>query len=254
MAYTVKEVSNLSGISVRTLHYYDEIGLLKPHHTGNNGYRYYEQEQLLRLQQIMVYRELDLPLSEIGNVLEQTKEQKAEVLQVHRANIEAKVFRLHTLLQTIDETVAHLKGEQTMEPGQMYQGFNPEKQEMYERDLTERYGSQVEEKVQESKTATTNWSKEDYLDSQAEADQIHRELAEAMNKGLKHNSAEVQALIRRHLQWVSRFYTPTAEIYSGLGDLYVEHEDFSKMYEGYHSGLAEYLRDGMKELAKRELT
>ncbi|MGY5483655.1 MerR family transcriptional regulator [Paenibacillus sp. ALE2] len=254
MAYTVKEVSNLSGISVRTLHYYDEIGLLKPHHIGNNGYRYYEQEQLLRLQQIMVYRELDLPLSEIGNVLKQTKEQKAEVLQVHRAKIEAKVFRLHTLLQTIDETVAHLKGEQTMEPEQMYQGFNPEKQEMYERDLTERYGSQVEEKIQESKTATTNWSKEDYLDSQAEADQIHRELAEAMHKGLKHNSAEVQALIRRHLQWVSRFYTPTAEIYSGLGDLYVEHEDFSKMYEGYRPGLAEYLRDGMKELAKRELT
>lgn len=76
MAYTVKEVSNLSGISVRTLHYYDEIGLLKPHHIGNNGYRYYEHEQLLRLQQIMVYRELDLPLSEIGKVLEQTKEQK----------------------------------------------------------------------------------------------------------------------------------------------------------------------------------
>ncbi|WP_283657605.1 TipAS antibiotic-recognition domain-containing protein [Paenibacillus sp. RC343] len=109
-------------------------------------------------------------------------------------------------------------------------------------------------KIQESKTATKNWSKEDYLDSQAEADQIHRQLAEAMNKGLKHNSEEVQALIRRHLQWVSRFYTPTAEIYSGLGDLYVEHEDFRKMYEGYEPGLAEYLRDGMKVLAERELS
>lgn len=253
MAYTVKEVSNLSGISVRTLHYYDEIGLLKPHDIGNNGYRYYEQEQLLRLQQIMVYRELDLPLSEIGNVLEQTKEQKAEVLQEHRAKVEAKVFRLHTLLQTIDETVAHLKGEQAMKPEHMYQGFNPEKQEMYERDLTDRYGQEAQETIQESKTATKNWSKEDYLDSQAEADQIHRRLAEAMNKGLKHNSEEVQALIRRHLQWVSRFYTPTAEIYSGLGDLYVEHEDFNKMYEGYRPGLAEYLRDGMKVLAEREL-
>ncbi|MBE0341405.1 MerR family transcriptional regulator [Paenibacillus sp. 28ISP30-2] len=253
MAYTVKEVSGLSGISVRTLHYYDEIGLLKPHHVGDNGYRYYEQEQLLRLQQIMLYRELELPLSDIGDLLEQTKEKTAEVLLEHRSKVQNKVFRLHTLLQTIDETVAHVKGEQTMKPEQLYQGFDPEKQEMYERDLTERYGHEADEKIQESKTATKNWSKEDYLDSQAEADQIHRQLAEAMNKGLKHSSEEVQALIRRHLQWVSRFYTPTAEIYSGLGDLYVEHEDFSKMYEGYRPGLAEYLRDGMKVLAKREL-
>ncbi|KJD45669.1 MerR family transcriptional regulator [Paenibacillus terrae] len=254
MAYTVKEVSGLSGISVRTLHYYDEIGLLKPHHVGDNGYRYYEQEQLLRLQQIMVYRELELPLSDIGDLLEQTKEKTAEVLLEHRSKVQNKVFRLHTLLQTIDETVAHLKGEQTMQPEQLYQGFDPEKQEMYERDLAERYGQEADEKIQESKTAAKNWSKEDYLDSQAEADQIHRQLAEAMNKGLKHSSEEVQALIRRHLQWVSRFYTPTAEIYSGLGDLYVEHEDFRKMYEGYEPGLAEYLRDGMKVLAERELS
>lgn len=254
MAYTVKELSGLSGVSVRTLHYYDEIELLKPNHIGIDGYRYYEEEQLLRLQQIMFYRELDIPLSEIASLLDRTDHEIAAVLEEHKIKLQNKAFRLQSLIQTIEHTVAHVKGDENMRPEQIYKGFDPEKQENYEYQLVDCYGMEAAENIRQTKKRTTQWTEEDYLDSQAEADQIYQHLAETIRQGYQHDSDEVQSIIRRHLKWVSRFYTPTAEIYSGLGDLYVEHEDFRKMYDTHHTGLAEFLRDGMKVLAKRELS
>ena len=110
MAYTVKQVAELSGVSVRTLHFYDETGLLKPAYVGANGYRFYEEPQLLTLQQILFYRVLELELNLIKLVLGRAEFERIAALESHRQVLEEKLARTRSLLGTIDKTIAHLKG------------------------------------------------------------------------------------------------------------------------------------------------
>src|SRR5215510_8826136 len=110
MAYTVKQVAAMSGISVRALHFYHETGLLKPAYCGANGYRFYEEPQLLKLQQILFYRELGFELKRIKRILGQARFQKAAALRSHRKVLEQGATRTRTLIETIDKTLQHLKG------------------------------------------------------------------------------------------------------------------------------------------------
>jgi DNA-binding transcriptional MerR regulator/quercetin dioxygenase-like cupin family protein len=124
MAYTVKQVAALSGVSVRTLHFYDETGLLKPAYVGTNGYRFYEEPQLLTLQQILFYRELGLELKQIKQVLGRAEFERVAALQSHRQVLEEKLTRTRSLLGTIDKTIAHLKGRKKMTTEEMFVGFS----------------------------------------------------------------------------------------------------------------------------------
>ncbi|HYW12590.1 MAG TPA: cupin domain-containing protein [Longimicrobium sp.] len=124
MAYTVKDVSGMSGISVRTLHFYDETGLLKPASYGVNGYRYYEEPQLLMLQQILFYRELGLGLKQIKEIMGRAGFQTAGALESHRKVLQKNVARTHRLIDTIDRTLEHLNGRTTMQSEEMFAGFN----------------------------------------------------------------------------------------------------------------------------------
>src|SRR4051812_49081492 len=109
MAYSVNQVAKASGITVRTLHFYDEIGLLAPAYVGANGYRFYEEEQLLTLQQILFFRELGIELKEIGSLLPCSDADRAATLRKHRKVLEARRRRLHELIQTIDGTLEHIE-------------------------------------------------------------------------------------------------------------------------------------------------
>ena len=111
MAYTVKQVAVMSGVSVRTLHFYDETGLLKPAHHGANGYRFYEEPQLLLLQQILFYRELGFELKQIKKILGGADFQIAVALQSHRKTLQTNLTRTNRLIETIDRTIQHLKGK-----------------------------------------------------------------------------------------------------------------------------------------------
>ena len=124
MAYTVRQVAAMSGVSVRTLHFYDETALLKPAYTRANGYRVYEEAQLLMLQQILFYRELGFELKRIKRVLGQAKFQKAAALRSHRRVLEQNVTRTRTLIETIDKTIAHLKGRKKMKSEELFAGFS----------------------------------------------------------------------------------------------------------------------------------
>src|SRR6478672_9315998 len=110
MAYTVKQLASMSGVSVRTLHFYDEAGLLKPAYHGANGYRFYEEAQLLKLQQILFYRELGFELKQIERILGRADFEKAHALKSHRTVLENNLARTRSLIETIDKTVEHLKG------------------------------------------------------------------------------------------------------------------------------------------------
>ena len=124
MGYTVKQVAAMSGISVRTLHYYDEMALLKPAYTKPNGYRIYEEPQLLMLQQILFYRELGFELKRIKRILRQRKFEKVAALKSHRQVLENNVTRTRTLIETIDKTIKHLKGAKKMKSEELFAGFS----------------------------------------------------------------------------------------------------------------------------------
>lgn len=123
MAYTVKEVATLSGVSVRTLHFYDETALLKPAWIGANGYRFYEEPQLLTLQQILFYRELGLELRQIRELLDRPGFQRVDALRSHRTALEERLARTRRLLETIDHTIDHLEGRKPMKEEQIFAGF-----------------------------------------------------------------------------------------------------------------------------------
>ncbi len=124
MAYTVKQVAAMSGVSVRTLHFYDETGLLKPAYHGANGYRFYEEPQLLTLQQILFYRELGFELKQIKQILGRADFEKVAALQSHRKVLQKNLTRTRKLIETIDKTIQHLKGTKKMKSNEMFAGFS----------------------------------------------------------------------------------------------------------------------------------
>src|SRR5882757_7946808 len=124
MAYTVKKVAAMSGVSVRTLHFYDETGLLKPAYLGANGYRFYEEPQLLTLQQILFYRELGFELKQIKRILGRADFEKVAALQSHRKVLQKNLARTRRLIETIDKTIQHLKGKKKMKSEEMFVGFS----------------------------------------------------------------------------------------------------------------------------------
>ena len=123
MAYTVKQVAAMSGVSVRTLHFYDETSLLNPAYHGTNGYRFYEEPQLLTLQQILFYRELGFELKQIQRILSRADFEKVAALQSHRKVLQKNLARTRTLIETIDKTIQHLKGTKKMKSEEMFLGF-----------------------------------------------------------------------------------------------------------------------------------
>ena len=240
---TVRALARLSGVSVRTLHHYDQIGLLKPACVGANGYRYYGREELLRLQQILFHRELEFPLEAIAQVLARPDFDRVEALRRHRAKLSAQLARYRRLLKTLDATLAALEGDKDMDDQQLYRGFSPEKQAEFEAWLVERYGERIRPIVAESKAVTKDWSDAEKDAFAAEFSDIERDLGHALASGLPADSEGVRAILRRHHAWVTRGWTsaPDARAYAGLADLYLQHPHFHARYEAVQPGLSEYL-------------
>lgn len=137
MSYTVNKLARISGVSARTLRFYDEIGLLKPAFYGDNQYRYYEEEQLLMLQQILFFRELGFPLSDIQRILSSDDFDKIESLKTHKSILQSSLERTETLIKTIDKTISHIRGKLIMRDAEMYDGFDPKKQQEHEKYMLE---------------------------------------------------------------------------------------------------------------------
>lgn len=255
--HTVSEVAKLSGVSVRTLHHYDELGLLKPAHVGANGYRYYGKDELLRLQQILFHRELGFPLEEIAKVLDAAGFDRVAALKAHRETLVAQSWRYRRLVRTIDETLAALEGETTMDEKGIYAGFDndPERQAAREARLVERFGDGVRPAIERSREIVANTSKADFRARKAEQDAIEAALVAALAGGTPADTAHVQALMRRHHAWVAAWWgvAPDGPRFAGLGRMYVEDPEFRARYEAVAPGLADYLAEAMRLFAEREL-
>jgi len=252
MAYTVTKLAKLSGVSVRTLHWYDRIGLLQPAYHGANGYRFYEEKQLLLLQQILFFRELGFELKQIQKVLGQSDFDKLSALSSHRGVLKKTLERTKKLIETIDNTINHLKGVKKMKDPEFYHGFSKEKQKEYEKQILERFGEKGKAHMEECRQQVEKWQAADWDRSQKEFAAICRELADLMGNQKKTSSKEVQSLIQRHYQWLKQFWTPNRESYTGHGQFIVQ-SDLRKAYEAFHPHLPEYIAEAIELFAKHEL-
>jgi len=252
---TVKQVARLSGVSVRTLHHYDEVGLLKPASIGENGYRYYGREELLRLQQILFHRELGFSLEEIARVLDAEGFDRVAALKAHRARLEAETRRYRQLVRTIDVTLAALEGEARMEDKAMYRGFDPERQAGYEKELVDKHGPGMVAHLDTAKAGMAGWKQADFDAMQAETEAIEAGMARALVDGLPADSGAVAALMRRQYDWIVKSWNrpAPAAAFTGLGQMYVDDPRFRERYDGRQAGLAEYMAAAMAAFANREL-
>ena len=250
MAYTVNKLAKLSGVSVRTLHFYDEIGLLKPAYHGSNNYRYYEEEQLLMLQQILFFRELDLPLADIQRIMSSNDFDKVEALNSHRHILDKNLERTQKLIKTIDKTISHLRGKEKMKNEELYYGFESEKQKLYEKELVTK-GIVSQDFMDECKAKTKYKSQKDHDNFIKEMKEINLALISAIDNKQKPSAAKVQEIIRRHHAWVG--WNPDKEKYIGLSQLY-QTPEFKQFYDNLHPELLQFIVEAMQVFAERELS
>jgi DNA-binding transcriptional MerR regulator len=235
----------MAGVSVRTLHHYDRIGLLHPSERSQAGYRLYGERDLLRLQQILFYRELDVPLGRIREILDGESFDLLRALTEHRALLEARGRRIASLIDTIDRTTARLRGEVTMRSDEeLYEGFPKEKVDEWKAEAEARWG----DAYVESDRRVRSWSKEKLAAVRAEGEGITSELSGLMDRGPLDPS--VQALAGRFYEHLRHYYEPSPEVFAGLGRMYVDHPDFRARFEALRPGLAAFLRDAMAAYAE----
>jgi DNA-binding transcriptional MerR regulator len=239
--YNVRQLARLAGISPRTLHYYDEIGLLRPARDPGNRYRVYAPPDLLRLQQILFLRELGLSLDEVRKALDRPDYDLLEALEDHRRALLDRRQRLERLVATVEKTIRFLKGNLEMETKELFGGFNEEKQKEYEVQVAQRYG---EETLNESRRRWGSYTAAQKQQIMDEGNAIYADLVQAIRLGPE--SPQAQAGIARWHQHLRYFYEPNTEILLGLGDLYNEDPQFSANFARLHPGLAEFMREAIK--------
>lgn len=241
MPYTVNQLAKLAGVSVRTLHHYDAIGLLKPARAEKNGYRRYGETELMRLQQILFFRELDFPLAEIRRVLSRPDFDMRAALKDQRALIELKKKRLDGLIGTIDRTIKKLNKTTTMDDKDLYGDFSTEEQEAYAKEAKERWGHA--DAYRQSQERYKKMTKADLARVKDDGERLMKEIVANRHEGPA--SAAVQKLIARHYDALRTWYEPNPAMYRGLGDMYVADPRFTAYYEKHAPGLATFMRDAM---------
>lgn len=248
--YTVQQLARLAGVSVRTLHHYDHIGLLKPSNRTSAGYRLYGEADLLRLQQILFFKELDFPLAEIETILDDPGFDQIQALHDHRELLQQEADRLGRLLNTIEKTISRLtEDNMTMTDEELYEGFTPEQIERFTREANEWYDPKI---VADANRRVRNMSKAQWQAVKAEGGAVAQQLADLMDQAP--GDAAVQAAVARHYAWVDNFWHPTAESYRGLGQGYAGHPEFRAFYERYRPGLADFMCAAMSYYADHTLT
>ena len=247
--YTVSQLARMAGISVRTLHHYDQIGLLKPPARTKAGYRLYGEAELLRLQQILFFKELDMPLAEVRQILDDPGFDQVTALEHHRQMLHRRMERLARLLTTIDRTIDKLtEDDMTLTDEELYAGFSTEQIERYKREAREMYDPGL---VEESERRVKRMSREQWQAVGAEGEAVTIGMAALTDRDP--GDPEVQAMVARHHAWIENFYPCSAEIYRGLGQGYVEHPEFRAFYEKARPGLAEFMSAAMNVYADQVL-
>lgn len=248
MEYTVKKLAALSGVSARTLRYYDEIGLLKPARVASNGYRIYGQAQVDTLQQILFYRSMQVPLEEIRRLLSDPQFDRRQALERHLEALERKRDQMDTLITTVRHTIETMKGERTMTDQEKFAGlkerFLEENQQKYGAELEARYGKEevAAFNAKVGAMSPAQWSEQEQL-----SDEIAALLKAAVATG-DPGCPEAQRACDLHRQWLELFWpagTYSKGAHRGMGEMYVQDERFRAFYEAIAPGCAALFRDAL---------
>ena len=239
MTYTVKQLADIAGVTTRTLHYYDQIGLLQPVSVQANGYRSYDHSSLLRLQQILFYRELDIPLKDIQQILANPAFDQIDALESHRRALERQAKRIGSLIETIDQTIATLKGEWIMSDKDYFEGFD---ETQYEEEAQQRWGNTPQ--YTESQRKWKSYTKE-----QKEAiKQKQGELTVKMVGTAQSKAADpdIQQAVEDYYNFLTEnFYSCDLAFLRNLSDMWVSDPRFAENYNRIREGGAEFVRDAV---------
>ena len=232
MKLQIKEFAGLTGVSVRTLHYYDEIGLLRPADVDRvTGYRFYDEQSLLRMQEILFYREPDFSLKSIGEILSSPHYDKDKALKAQKQLLVLKKERLDRLIAAIDSAA---KGENVMKV------FDNSEFETYKSEAKERWGKT--DAYREYAEKTKNYGEDKRSGILADMDVILGEFALCMKNGCAPGAEEPQSLVKKLQNHITEnYYTCTKEILSGLGQMYVADERFKNNIDQHADGTAEFI-------------
>ncbi|MFZ7119614.1 MAG: MerR family transcriptional regulator [Eubacteriaceae bacterium] len=246
MKYTIKKLSELSGVSRRTLRYYDEIGLLKPGEISSSGYRIYTQKEIDKLQQILIYRKLGVNLKDIKKIINSEGFDDIKALQEHRKKLLQQKEQLASLINNVEKTIRSKERRITMSNDEKFEGFKKrlikENEEKYGQEIIDLYGEEV---IKKSNEKITNMSKEEYERMTNIEDKLMKTLQAAMKTG---NPAgePAQKAADLHRQWLSFYWgTYNKEAHAGLVQIYVTDERFKQYYDKNQSGTAEFLRNAV---------
>lgn len=224
--YAVKKLAKMAGVSVRTLHYYDQIGLLKPSVRTSAGYRMYGEAELLRLQQVLFYRELDFELKDIAELLDDAGFNLVQALEGHRQMLLSKKDRINALLATVEKTIFHLQNNVKMDAGDLYEGLPKEQALAWRNEAKAKWPGQVEHAEKQLLTM----DKASFQQLQEGFKSNWSRLAAMCH--LDPAAAEVQAEIEQHYGYILQFWGKTGnqgEAYKGLGDLLAADERYTRI-------------------------
>ena len=241
-SYSVGRVAALSGVTIRTLHHYDEIGLLSPGGRSDAGYRAYEEADLERLQRILFYRELGFTLKEISTIIEDPGTDAIGHLRRQRGLLVARIERLSAMVDVIDYEMEAKTMDIKLTPEERFEVFGEFRPEGHAEEAERRWGET--DSYKESNRRVSKYTKGDWLQLKAEAEDVQNRLTAAFEAGHAPDSEEAMAAAEAHRQHISRwFYECTYEIHRGLTDMYVSDERFRSNYDTHTPGLAAYIKE-----------
>ena len=248
--YSVGRVAALSGVTIRTLHHYDEIGLLSAGGRSAAGYRLYEDSDIERLQRILFYRELGFPLEEIATIVDDPHTDALGHLRRQRGLLTERIRRLRAMVDAIDYEMEARTMDIKLTPEERLELFGKFQPEDHAEEAQQRWGET--ESYNESNRRVSNYTKEDWQQLKAEEEEIRTRLAAAFEAGLAHNSEEAMAAVEAHRKHISRwFYECSYEMHRGLMEMYVSDERFRFHYDTQTPGLADFIREAALANAER---
>ncbi|GAA0211936.1 MerR family transcriptional regulator [Actinomadura nitritigenes] len=247
MEYPISRVAAMAGISSRTLRHYHDIGLLMPSRVSANGYRWYERRELLRLQRIMLLRELGMPLSDIAAALD-GESSELTALRRHREQLAAERDRLSRVLDTVDRTIAGLSGERAVRDEDFFTGL-AEAKERLRQDLRVRYGQAAESRMVAAERATRHWTRADYEDAAEQGDRLYTRMSEARRRGAAPGSPEALELTAEHYQGVRALWPADAAGYHALADLITDNPEQRAIVSAVDPDLPPWLAEAVRAYA-----
>lgn len=247
MQYTINKLAKLAGVSTRTLRWYDECGLLKPHRISSNGYRVYGQAEIDRLQHILFYCELGVELSEIGRILEANSFDGLAALQSHLEALRVKRKQLDSLISTVEKSILAKKGETVMSSEEKFEGF---KKKLI-KDNEQKYGDEIREKYGDESVDSSNAKVRGMTEAQfGKTERLSQEVNDTLRAAFEQgdpSSTLAQKACALHKDWLCYYWdTYSKEEHLGVTQMYVDDPRFTEYYDNVAPGCAVFLRDAVQ--------